>query len=90
MIYSFKKSREDRSVPNMSDAFIKKLYSTYLSYLPEDKFSYNLKMNIDNRAYLMDEALSDDRTQLLIEGYMRGFEAALKAIYGEGEPHVSN
>src|SRR5699024_12087140 len=27
----------------------KKLYSTYLSYLPTDEFSYELKMNIDNR-----------------------------------------
>ncbi len=43
LIYSFKKSREDRSVPNMSDGFAKKLYSTYLSFLPEDQFSYDLK-----------------------------------------------
>jgi UDP-2-acetamido-2,6-beta-L-arabino-hexul-4-ose reductase len=49
LIYSFKKSRENRSVPNMSDAFTKKLYSTYLSYLPEDQFSYDLKMNVDQR-----------------------------------------
>ena len=28
LIYSFKKSREDKSVPNMSDTFTKKLYST--------------------------------------------------------------
>ena len=27
----------------------KKLYSTYLSYLPKDKFSYPLKMNTDQR-----------------------------------------
>jgi len=49
LIYTFKKSREDRSVPNMSDAFTKKLYSTYLSYLPENQFSYDLKMNVDQR-----------------------------------------
>ena len=49
LIYSFKRSREERSVPNMSDAFTKKLYSTYLSYLPSNKFSYELKMNVDNR-----------------------------------------
>ena len=29
LIYSFKNSREDRSVPNMSYVFAKKLYSTY-------------------------------------------------------------
>jgi UDP-2-acetamido-2,6-beta-L-arabino-hexul-4-ose reductase len=33
----------------MNDAFEKKLYSTYLSALPTDDFSYNLKMNVDNR-----------------------------------------
>src|SRR5699024_4249721 len=27
----------------------KKLYSTYISYLPIDNFSYDLKMNKDNR-----------------------------------------
>lgn len=31
LIYSFKKSREDRSIPDMSDEFTKKLYSTYLT-----------------------------------------------------------
>ncbi len=49
LIYSFNQSREERSIPDMSDAFTKKLYSTYLSYLPKDKFSYPLKMNVDNR-----------------------------------------
>jgi len=29
--------------------FVTKLYSTYLSYLPEDQFSYSLKMNVDER-----------------------------------------
>ena len=33
----------------MEDELTKKLYSTYLSFLPEDKFSYELKMNFDNR-----------------------------------------
>lgn len=49
LIYSFKNSRHDLSIPDMGDGFIKKLYATYLSCLPEDKFSYPLKMNTDNR-----------------------------------------
>lgn len=49
LIKSFKKSRENRIIPNMSDPFTKKLYSTYLSYLPEDKFSYPLLMHEDER-----------------------------------------
>lgn len=32
-----------------SNSFEKKLYSTYLSYLPKDKISFQLKMNVDDR-----------------------------------------
>ena len=50
LLYSFKDSRETKAVPDMTDGgFSKKLYSTYLSYLPTDKFSYPLKMNVDSR-----------------------------------------
>jgi len=49
LIYSFKSSRENLFVPDMGNEFIKKLYSTYLSYLPEDKFSYILQSNTDLR-----------------------------------------
>ena len=45
----FEESRKSLMIANMGDPFAKKLYSTYLSYLPEDKFSYPLKMNVDNR-----------------------------------------
>lgn len=34
-------------IPNNS--FEKKLYSTYLSYLPKEKIAFPLKMNVDNR-----------------------------------------
>ena len=37
------------NVPNLGDTFTKKLYSTYLSYLPKEKFAYPLKMNVDER-----------------------------------------
>lgn len=49
LIESFKASRENLMVPDMGDEFTKKLYSTYLSFLPIDSFSYDLKMNIDHR-----------------------------------------
>lgn len=50
LLYSFKESRKNLSVPDMTEnSFSKKLYSTYLSYLPKDEFSYPLKMNVDNR-----------------------------------------
>lgn len=49
LIKSFVESRNSLMIPNMADPLVKKLYSTYLSYLPEESFSYPLKMNIDNR-----------------------------------------
>lgn len=66
LIYSFKNSREDLSVPNMADAFTKKLYSTYLSYLPEDKFNYELNMNIDNRGSFTEFIKTPDRGQVSV------------------------
>ena len=66
LIHSFKKSREDRSVPNMSNAFTKKLYSTYLSYLPEDKFSYDLKMNVDQRGSFTEFIRTPERGQVSV------------------------
>ena len=49
LIRSFRQMPGTLSVPDLSDAFTKKLYSTYLSYLPEERFSYPLKMNVDAR-----------------------------------------
>ena len=49
LIEGFKKSRENLLVPDQNDEFSKKLYATYLSYLPKDNFSYPLKMNVDDR-----------------------------------------
>lgn len=49
LLYSFKESRNNLSTPSMKDEFERKLYATYLSYLPTDKFSYDLNMHIDNR-----------------------------------------
>lgn len=51
LLYSFKESRKNLNIPNQKDEFSKKLYATYLSYLPKSKFSYPLKMNIDERGY---------------------------------------
>ena len=66
LIYSFKKNREDRLVPNMSNAFTKKLYSTYLSYLPKDQFGYDLKMNVDLRGSFTEFIKTPDRGQVSV------------------------
>jgi UDP-2-acetamido-2,6-beta-L-arabino-hexul-4-ose reductase len=66
LLYSFKNSREERSVPNVADGFTGKLYSTYLSYLPEDKFSYPLKMNVDGRGSFTEFIKTPDRGQVSV------------------------
>lgn len=49
LIQYFRSSREALSIPDLSDPLTKKLFSTYLSYLPEQDLSYELKMNVDPR-----------------------------------------
>ncbi|NHM30013.1 capsular polysaccharide biosynthesis protein CapF [Neobacillus terrae] len=66
LIYSFKKSREERTVPDMSNSLEKKLYSTYLSFLPEDHFSYDLKMNVDERGSFTEFIKTPDRGQVSV------------------------
>lgn len=65
-IYSFKESRNNLSIPNMSNPLEKKLYSTYLSFLPEDQFSYELKMNEDDRGSFTEFIRTMDRGQVSI------------------------
>lgn len=66
LIYSFKESRKNLMLPDMKDEFSKKLYSTYLSYLPENKFSYKLNSNIDNRGSFTEAFKTDDKGQVSI------------------------
>ncbi len=66
LIYSFKESRGNLQVADLSDEFTKKLYSTYLSYLPVDGFSYPLKMNVDERGSFTEFLKSPDRGQVSI------------------------
>ncbi len=66
LIYSFKESRISLDIPNMNNGLVKKLYSTYLSYLPVDKFSYPLKMNIDNRGSFTEIIRTVDKGQVSV------------------------
>ncbi len=48
-IRSFRLQRENFVLPETGDPFIKKLYSTYLSYLEQEDFKYPLVMHKDDR-----------------------------------------
>lgn len=50
LLESFKEQPHTLVVPEIPyNSFAKKLYSTYLSYLPKEKVLYPLKMNVDDR-----------------------------------------
>ncbi len=50
LIYSFAEQPKTLMIPEIPDnSFAKKLYSTYLSYLPKEKVAFPLKMNTDDR-----------------------------------------
>lgn len=66
MIRSFKENRKTLSIPNMANELEKKLYSTYLSYLPTDQFSYPLKMNVDQRGSFTEIIRTVDRGQFSV------------------------
>lgn len=66
LLYSFRESRKTLSVPKLDNPFEKALYSTYLSYLPKDQFSYPLKMNIDERGSFTEIIRTPDRGQFSV------------------------
>lgn len=50
LLEEFKSQPQTLVIPQIPDgSFAKKLWSTYLSYLPQDKVAFALKMNIDDR-----------------------------------------
>lgn len=50
LIRSFADQPKTLMIPEIpEDSFAKKLYSTYLSYLPKEKVAFPLRMNIDSR-----------------------------------------
>lgn len=66
LLYSFQESRKSLQVPDMENGLTRKLYSTYLSYLPEDNFSYPLKMNEDTRGSFTEFIRTSDRGQVSV------------------------
>lgn len=67
LLESFRKQPETLTIPEIPDnSFAKKLYSTYLSYLPKEKVSFPLKMNVDPRGSFTELLRSDKCGQVSI------------------------
>ncbi len=65
-ILSFPNMRNSMEVPQLGDPLTKKLYSTYLSYLPAESFIYSLHMNEDTRGSFTELIRTSDRGQFSV------------------------
>ena len=67
LLQEFKQQPVNLLMPKMPEgSFAKKLYSLYLTYLPTDKFKYELKMNVDNRGSFTELVHTEDCGQVSI------------------------
>jgi UDP-2-acetamido-2,6-beta-L-arabino-hexul-4-ose reductase len=66
ILYSFDRGRRNLQIPKISDKFRKALYSTFVSYLPQDKISYNLDMKHDERGSFSEFIRTDNHGQVSI------------------------
>lgn len=66
LVQSFPASRETLATPDMGDPFARKLYATYLSYLPDGGASYPLTAHTDARGSFTEFLRSPERGQVSI------------------------
>ncbi len=67
LLDEFKNQPDTLIIPSIPDnSFAKKLYSTYLSYLPKEKVAFPLKMNVDDRGSFTELVKTLDKGQVSI------------------------
>lgn len=66
MLESFAASRKTLIMPSLEDRFTRALYATWLSYLPEQEFSYPLEMKRDDRGWLAEFIKSPSFGQVFV------------------------
>ena len=67
LLQAFKQQPINLLMPKMPEgSFAKKLYSLYLTYLPTDRFKYELKMNVDSRGSFTELVHTEDCGQVSI------------------------
>lgn len=64
LLYKFRDSRSSLLIPNIARGFERVLYATYLSFLPKDKFSYQLSGHEDARGTFYEILKTLDSGQL--------------------------
>ena len=67
LLHRFTEQPQTLIIPEIPEnSFAKKLYSTYLSYLPKEKVSFPLKMNVDDRGSFTEMLRSEKCGQVSI------------------------
>jgi UDP-2-acetamido-2,6-beta-L-arabino-hexul-4-ose reductase len=66
MIVKMRDIRTELLLPDFRDSFVKKLYATYLSFLPTDKFDYTLTKKEDQRGSLAELLKSPSFGQIFV------------------------
>lgn len=66
VIRDFRECRQTLLIPDFSDEFARRLYATYLSYLPIDSFAYGLDKKTDKRGELAEMLKSPHAGQVFI------------------------
>ena len=67
LLTQFHEQPKTLTIPEIPDnSFAKKLYSTYLSYLPKEKVTFPLKMNVDDRGSFTELLRSDKCGQVSV------------------------
>lgn len=72
LLMGFKESRTELTIPRVGRGFERALYATYLSFLPTDKFSYELKGYEDNRGTFYEFVKTLDSGQFSISTTVPG------------------
>jgi len=65
-LLQFRTSRETLAQPNLSTRFDRRLLGTYISYLPEDEFDYELPQKEDARGILAEFLKLDGHGQIFV------------------------
>lgn len=72
IIYQFRDIRNTSILPDFSDEFTRNLYSTYLSFLEQNDFAYDIGMKTDNRGVLFELLKSRQFGQIFVSKTRKG------------------
>lgn len=82
-LYEFRNSRKSLTTARVGSGLTRALYSTYLSFLPEDSFSYDVPMHSDPRGTFVEMLKTADSGQF-------SFLRLIQVLPGRALPSLEN